>query len=226
MTATFQRFAIYYAPAPDSLLAQAGATWLGWDPTDARASPHPDLGPDLGRVTETPRRYGLHGTLKPPMRLSGSMTEFLDAATRLAKTLAPVPLGPLHLREISGCLALLPDPQPDALSHTCARIVAALDPFRAPLTPSDLARRRSTPLTPRQDALLERWGYPYVMEEFLFHITLSGRLTPPEIEQTSAAARVWFEPALAEPLSLDALAIFAERADGHFQQIHRLPLTG
>ena len=31
-------------------------------------------------------------------------------------------------------------------------------------------------LTPAQEALLMRWGSPYVMDEFRFHMTLTGRL--------------------------------------------------
>ena len=39
-------------------------------------------------------------------------------------------------------------------------------------------------LTDRQEALLTQWGYPYVMEEFRFHITLTGALDPAHLDAT------------------------------------------
>ena len=70
---TFSRYALYYAPPVGSDLADFGAAWLGWDAATAKPVPHPNV-PDLPRpvsmITETPRKYGFHGTLNQPFRVA------------------------------------------------------------------------------------------------------------------------------------------------------------
>lgn len=222
----FQRFAVYYAPPADSELWQAGATWLGWDAETGQAPAHPDLGLDLARLTETPRKYGLHGTIKPPMLLSCSPATFLGAVEMLADGLAPVDLGALRLKPLDGFLAIVPQAQSQTLSDTAAEVVRALDPFRAPLSEHDLQRRRASGLNARQEELLQLWGYPYVMEEFRFHVTLTGRLDNRQMQQAVQAALAWFGPALGERHRLDALCVFGEDGDGKFHLLRRCALRG
>ena len=226
MVEEFQRFAVYYAPPEGSDLARAGAAWLGWDADEGAAVTHPDLGLDLARITETPRKYGLHGTLKPPMRLACPAASFLDAVETLAQGLAPVAIGTLRLRPLEGFLALLPKPQPQGLTDAAARIVQSLDPCRAPLSEPELARRRAAGLSLRQEDLLQHWGYPYVMDEFRFHVTLTGRLDPAGMSDALRAAHAWFGPALQMPQTLDALCVFGEDEGGRFHLIRRVPLRG
>lgn len=222
----FQRFAIYYAPQADSDFWKAGASWLGWNAETGQRVAHPDLGIDLAELTQRPRKYGLHGTLTPPMRLCCEPATFVDALEVLAQSLAPVDLGDLRVKPIDGFLAIVPDVQPKALGDTAAQIVRALDPFRAPLSDHDLARRRASGLTTRQDALMQLWGYPYVMEEFRFHVTLTGRLDTTAMPQVLQAAMAWFGPALEERHQLDALCLFGEAEDGRFHLIKRFALRG
>ncbi|MBR3369579.1 MAG: DUF1045 domain-containing protein [Rhodobacteraceae bacterium] len=227
MTGSFTRFAVYYAPPPGSELARAGAGWLGWDADAGQAVAHPDLGLDLAQLTATPRKYGLHGTLKPPMRLACPVATFLDGVDTVAQALAPVELGRLSLRALDGFVAIMPQaPQPAPLSDAAARIVQDLDAFRAPLSDDELARRRATPLSPRQDTLLQDWGYPYVLDEFRFHITLSGRLQPAAMPDVLRAAHAWFDPALDAAQVMTDLAVFAEDEAGRFHLIRRFALRG
>jgi hypothetical protein len=69
-------------------------------------------------------------------------------------------------------------------------------------------------LTARQVDLLDRFGYPYVMEEFLFHMTLTDRLPPTLQPDLLRAAQAWFADALRDPLVLDRIALFHEPAPG------------
>lgn len=224
MLEQFQRFAVYFAPDGD--LAQAGAAWLGWDPVEGESVAHPELGLDLAELTKTPRKYGLHATLMPPMRLSGNADSFLDGVDALAERLAPVPLESLRMKPLEGFLAIVPVPQPDRLTDCASEIVRALDPFRAPLSDEDLVRRRAAGLTETQEALLLRWGYPYVMEEFRFHITLSGKLAPALMPDALRVAQSWFGPALADRHALDALCVFGEDRTGRFHLIRRFAMRG
>jgi 2'-5' RNA ligase len=163
------------------------------------------------------RHYGFHGTLKPPFRLHKQATEkqLAGSLTRFAAQLRPFNAPPLVLKELSGFLALqcaAASPEIDTLAAAC---VTALDRFRAPASEAELAKRRAAGLTERQEEMLVRWGYPYVMDSFRFHMTLTCRL-PDEAERT--AFRKALEPMVArfaaEPLRVEAVALFRQESQG------------
>ena len=133
--------------------------------------------------------------------------------------------GPLAVRRIGRFLALVPGAPLDALSDLARDAVRTFEPFRAPLTEAEIARRRPESLSPRQRALLARYGYPYVMEEFRFHLTLTGPL-PPGADRVEAAAQAWFAPWLDQPFRVDDLCLFGEDAEGRFHLLSRHALTG
>lgn len=220
----FSRYAIYYAPAPGPFARAAGA-WLGRDPDGDAGRAQPRV-PGLAEATAEPRRYGFHGTLKAPFRLAeGATPEVLADATRtLAARLEPVVMPGLQLADLHGFLALVPEGDTAALAALAAEVVAGLDHLRAPPTAAETARRRPDRLSPRQRVLLDLWGYPFVMEEFVFHLTLSGPL--PDPAGLMPAARAHFAPHLPRPFAVDALCIFAESAaTGRFRLHHRVPLS-
>jgi hypothetical protein len=107
-----------------------------------------------------------------------------------------------------------------------ATVVAALDALRAPLTAADRARRKPDDLTARQRDLLDQWGYPYVMDEFRFHLTLTNGLAPDLAEAVLPVAQDWFGPVLPQPFRVEDLCLCAEAPDGRFHLIHRYALTG
>lgn len=226
----YRRFALYYLPPPGPL-ADFGAAWLGWDVEAGRPAPHPGLSGlprPVSDLTATPRKYGFHGTLKPPFRLpEGTAPGALDqAVAELAAGLAPVSAGGLVLRRIGGFLALTPSGEAAALSALAATVVADLDRFRAPASDTELARRREAGLSPRQEALLGRWGYPYVMDEFRFHLTLTGALPPEVAAETQDRLHPVVAPLLPDPFVLDQIALVGERMDGCFERVQRYTLTG
>ncbi|MEL6681595.1 MAG: DUF1045 domain-containing protein [Pseudomonadota bacterium] len=222
---SYARFAIYYVP-PDGPLASFGATWLGWDILRGYAVPQFDM-PGLDDITMTPRKYGFHGTLKPPFRLNDGQTfESLQATTTaLAASLAPATCTGLQLARLGQFLALTPTGDLDSLGNLAAACVRELDAFRAPATDAELARRRKAGLSARQDALLIQWGYPYVFEEFRFHLTLSGKLLQDQSDDWVKAARTHLPP-LPTPFVVDQIALCGERSDGRFELIHRYTLAG
>ncbi|MEL6957696.1 MAG: DUF1045 domain-containing protein [Pseudomonadota bacterium] len=222
---TYTRFAIYDAPDEDRL-ADFGAAWLGWDVRTGSAARQLDL-PGLNDITMTPRKYGFHGTLKPPFRLAEgrSLDELQASVADLAGRCAPAQSGGLTLTTLGGFLALIPTGDLSGVERVASACVRSLDPFRAPASEAELARRRSAGLSARQEALMLAWGYPYVMEEFRFHLTLSGRL--PEADRvtwtTTAHAHL---PPLADRYDLGSIALCGERPDGRFELIQRYALTG
>jgi 2'-5' RNA ligase len=133
-------------------------------------------------MTQEPRRYGFHGTLKAPFHLAEgtSEEELIERLAQFAAERHCFRLKGVDVRAIGNFLALTSG-EPNAELQDLARdCVTCFDHFRAPLGESDLARRLATPLTPRQRELLEAWGYAYVMEEFRFHMTLTSSLSEPE----------------------------------------------
>ena len=220
----FRRYAIYYLP-DDEALARFGAAWLGWDVERGVPAPHPE-GADLDAATATPRKYGFHATLKPPFRLADGMREeaLHDAVAALAADQPPVRLDGLDLATLGHFLALVPRGDTGPLGRLAFRCVKDLDRFRAPPSAAELDQRRAKGLTPRQDAMLLRWGYPYVGEEFQFHMTLSGGLPDDDLavlRRTAAAAL----PPLPQPFDIASIALVGERLGGMFQRIHRYALT-
>ncbi|MEM6304791.1 MAG: DUF1045 domain-containing protein [Pseudomonadota bacterium] len=222
---SYARFAIYYVP-PDGSLAEFGAKWLGWDVVTGREVPQFDL-PDLHDITMTPRKYGFHGTLKPPFRLKeGQTLEALEAAVSdLAGTLSPADCDRLKLTQLGRFLALTPFGPLDGLQRIAEACVRDLDAFRAPAGEAELARRRKAGLSPRQETLLAQWGYPYVFEEFRFHLTLSGRLPAERLRGWTDTLQVHL-PELPTPFVIDQIALCGERQDGRFELIHRYTFTG
>lgn len=215
----YARYALYYAPAACSPLAAIGAAWLGRDAESGdRLGPptFPDLPRPWASLVEAPARYGLHGTLKAPFQLQdGAAAGDLDAAlSAFVAERAPVEIGPLRLTVDHGFVALRPAAQSAAFAAAVFEVVEAFDPFRAPLGDADLARRRAGGLTPRQDAALLRYGYPYVGPDFHFHLTLTGRLAPAEAADVVRQLAPVFAPALEEPLDFDALSLFGDPGGG------------
>ena len=226
----FKRYAIYYTPAPGPL-AEFGAAWLGWDAVQGVEVPHPVI-PDLPRpiteITHTPRKYGLHATIKPPFRPQTD-TDERALCTALEAFCADQPI--IHLNRLSVVqlgrfLALRPVGDESLLNHMAAQAVRVFDRFRAPLTDEELTKRRAGGLTPSQDLLLQTWGYPYVMEEFRLHITLTGKLPKAEGKTLVMQLEEIMRPLLPRPFLIDGLALMGEDRSGQFHQVTRCSFSG
>lgn len=217
------RHAAYFAPAPGSQAWDLGAQWLGRCARSGLPLPQPalaDIEPTtLARLTQAPRRYGWHATLKAPFALADSAkpVQLQAAFLQVAATVAsPIRLE-VEVAQVGDFLALVPLRRSEALHALADACVRHLQPFAAPLPAAELARRRQGGLNPRQELMLLQWGYPYVMEDFQFHMTLTGPLVGVSDAQRSALgahARNWFAPLRAQGLHIDALSWFVEEAPG------------
>ena len=186
--------------------------------------------PGLHRdIVRAPRGYGFHATLKPPFALTpGTTRQSLEEATgELSATIAAFEAPPLELASLDGFLVLSLAQPCAAMDDLAAQCVTALDRFRAPLSERDQRRRAAHGLSERQKELLLLWGYPWVMEQFRFHMTLTGRLD--EGRQNGIAARLEarLEPLVARRWHVDSISLFHQAAHDHpFNVIRRFPLTG
>ncbi|NPT45040.1 DUF1045 domain-containing protein [Paraburkholderia sp. 1N] len=213
------RFAVYYAPSRESAWWQAGSAWLGRDAESGErcVSPQPeDLARPLADLTEAPRRYGWHGTLVAPFRLAEGVTQhdLLGATREWASTQSPFALA-VEAATLGDFVALRPAESDGEMKfrQVAASALQTLHGLRAKASAADLARRLAAPLSERQRALLIEWGYPYVFDEFRFHMTLSNSLADAAERATLVA---WWQartPALG-PLAIDHAALFVEPLPG------------
>ena len=231
------RYAVYFAPDRYSPWRSFGAHWLGRDEHDSGVLPQPlveGISPnELERITQEPRRYGFHATLKAPFRLADGHdeTRLMSRLGALARQLKPVALSPLKVTTLGAFVALTPhvagNQLPADLQALAAACVTEIDDLRAPLTQQELARRRSTALDARQTELLNLYGYPHVLERFRLHMTLTGPVEAPVAQQVMRAVA----PKIAQlnantPLWLDRLCLFVERQPGApFHRIIDLKLS-
>ncbi len=217
---TYPRFAIYYVPAHGSALDRFGAHMLGYDARSGEDLPFPDgIAPDWRDLTADPRKYGFHATLKAPFYLARGKTEadLISACSSFADTARAIPLIKPVIGSISGFIAIVRAQPSGELEQLAADCVFEFDPFRAPLTAEDRARRNPARLTPRQCEYLDRWGYPYVMDEFRFHMTLTARLKAEQREPIVAMLRQHFSEIGLETLAIDRIALFRQNdADSRF----------
>jgi len=211
----FPRYAIYYVPAQGSFLDQFGAEMLGYDAWIGAALPFAagvvEQMPDWRELTQDPRKYGFHATLKAPMALNGRKeSELQGACADFARQPRRIPRITPVVSSLSGFIAVITAGPSDELEQFAADCVRAFDPFRAPLTPEDRTRRNPSRLTPRQAEYLDRWGYPYVMEEFRFHMTLTGRLDEIRRPGVLAMLRERFARLELTELAIDRIALFRQ----------------
>lgn len=228
------RWALYFAPESGSDLARVGAAILGRDAESGQDLAQPALPGILperfAQITASPRRYGLHATLKAPFRLAPGRDAagLSEALQRFAARTPAVDLPGLRLERLGFFLALVPAVAFPAIRVLAAACVAEFDGFRAPAPPEELDRRRAAGLTPGQEAMLQRWGYPFVMDEFQFHISLTGIIRDSgEREQVRFGLEALTQEACHRPVSIDSLCLFRQDApDAAFRLVERAPLRG
>ncbi|MEO0341935.1 MAG: DUF1045 domain-containing protein [Pseudomonadota bacterium] len=220
----YTRFAIYFCPEPTTKLAEFGRDWLGWDIDAGDTVPQPSFaGFDLKTVTERPQKYGFHGTIKAPFRLleGADLATLQTMADRFAKRSKSFEIPALHVSKIGQFLAITEVEPCLHLRNMAAEAVRFFEPCRAELTEEDLIRRRKSKLTPTQDALLVKWGYPYVFDAFQFHLTLSGPLDSETQTRVKDAAESMLGDTLATAQPCNSISVCAERADGRFIRLSR-----
>src|SRR5882757_10366349 len=134
----------------------------------------------------------------------------------------------MRLAEIGSFLALVPEGRCPELQDLADRCVVEFDEFRRPADEAELARRRAAGLSPRQDELLMRWGYPYVLEEWRFHLSLTGRIADPgERTAVTDLLRRQFMGFIDRPLAVRDLCVFRQPAAGRpFTALARFTLGG
>lgn len=228
----FERYAIYFAPQNGTPLAQFGRTWFGSDPD------YPDktiqrrnygLEADtVRRITKKAERYCFHATMKAPFRLHEQQTvqDLQNKLAEFANRQRAFSLHGLALTQLEDCLVLATTKANPEVNELAALCVCEFDPFRGKTTDQDQVRRQVDQLTPKQRALFEQWGYPYVYEEFRFHMTLTGPLARREIEQITPLLAPALKDISLGPVEISSICLFGDPGEGKtFRLIERHPFN-
>lgn len=222
------RYALYLAPDEKSAWGAFGAEWLGRCAITGERKPRVPIegvaAERLARLIAQPARYGFHATLKAPFRLkpdavAGTLIAKLDQFCSEHSVFALPGLAPARLGDF---IALVPAGTDTRADNVAAGCVTHFDALRAPLGADDLARRRRPGLTPRDEEHLARWGYPYVLDRFRLHFSLTGNLKAEDAPLAEPILRAAAQRIPAEPLVFDSIRIFREACQGaDFECIHR-----
>ena len=226
------RYAIYFTPPAYDPLTLAAAQWLGRNAFSGEAMEPPAIRGigihDIAFNTALPRRSGFHATLKSPFRLAPGVTEqaLLRHLMRFAGAHDPFDLPRLEVVRLGNFFGLAPVLPCETMRFLAAAVVQEFDAFRAPLSEAELERCDPGDLTAPQFANLHRWGHPYVMDEFRFHMTLTGPLSAIDMPRSELALRDHFEPFLRKPVEVANLALFVEEEQGAPLLVHSLHPMG
>ncbi|OYR18913.1 DUF1045 domain-containing protein [Brucella thiophenivorans] len=227
------RYAIYFTPPSGDALLKVAANWLGRSAFSGEAVKVPAIrtlaAEDIAALTAEPRRYGFHGTLKAPFSLDASYEEsdLLSALMYFASSTRPFMIPRLQVQGIGPFFALVPEEPVAELNQLANDVVVSFDRFRAPLRDAEIAKRRPERLSEAQRQNLDRWGYPYVFDEFRFHMTLTGPVDEKQRPQVERALDDFFAPVLDDAVEIANLALFVEPEKGAPFEIHSLhPMTG
>jgi uncharacterized protein DUF1045 len=223
----WHRYAVF--AVPQGRFYDTGAAWLGWDSAAGLVRAHPGISGlpvPVADLTARPRKYGFHGTLMPPFRLAAGedLAALKAALSGLTAAAAPVNLSDLRLTSLGRFLALVPSRPDPALNTLAAHVVTELEPMRAGLTAPELAKRRAPHLTTRQMALLVQYGTPHVLDQFRFHLTLTGPLPDAARAVVTRSLRAHFAPFLTQRHRIADLALMGQDAEGWFHLLQQFRL--
>ncbi len=226
------RFAIYFVPAAGGSLYRFGAATIGSACCTGADVPFPaGLGSpqqDWSALTREPRKYGFHATLKAPFRLRDGADEhaLIDAFERFAAERPVAPQFVPQVRLIGDFVAVVPHGEYPAIRELADACVTAFEPFRAPLSADERRRRLASGLSDRQIACLDRWGYPYVFDEFRFHMTLTGSLPADRRDDILSQLQARYARAFGDdPIAVDQIALLHQDcATARFRVLRHAPV--
>lgn len=214
------RYALYFTPPEDHDLTRAASTWLGRDAFSGeslRQKPIGTLSAEyIANLTSAPCRYGFHGTLRAPFYLAEGKNEaeLVSATSDFAQSHKPFGMPSLKVGRLGPFFALVPASDTQELNRFTGKVLKAFEPFRAPLTQVDYQRRKPEQLTERQRNYLKEWGYPYIFDDFRFHMTLTGPVPEEDADAVEDVLTTYFAPFLNTPVPCDGPSLFVEANAG------------
>ncbi len=184
----YKRVAIYFLPKKNSSLENFGKNLLGRDinkkkkiSLTRRQKYFINRGftyfDELKNYCEQPAKYGFHATLKAPFRLKRNVKtkNFYDVISHIATQHSRFKIKGLKI-VYSKKFTFITSRKPNKLLINLENdLVKHLDTFRAELNKTEIKKRIPDSLTFKQNKYLKEWGYPFVFDQFKFHMTLMNQ---------------------------------------------------
>ena len=234
----YSRYAIYYAPPKESSLEEFGRYWFGWDPLNAKLINNKHRINYLNRFgiknlinidknVLIPKKYGFHGTLIPPFKLNKnySTNTLFKKTEEIAKKFKKFKFYKFKLKKINNFYAFVQNKKNNNINKLSNRLVRELFKFRSPLTKKEIDRRNPSKLSKLQLSILYKWGYPYLMSEFNFHMTLASEVTGNKLYSELKKIEKNKEIILNEINNFDKIYIFGENQKGMFENLENFSLS-
>ena len=234
----YSRYAIYYAPPKESNLEEFGRYWFGWDPINAKSINNKQrinylngFGiknlKNIDKNVLIAKKYGFHGTLIPPFKLNKnySTNTLFKKTEEIAKKFKKFKLYKFKLKKINNFYAFVQNKKNNNINKLSNRLVRELFKFRSPLTKKEIDRRNPSKLSKFQLNILYKWGYPYLMSEFKFHMTLASEVTGNKLYSELKKIENNKEIILNEINNFDKIYIFGENQKGMFENLENFSLS-
>ena len=227
---SFSRYAVYFSPPEESALSKFASSWLGWNAQNAQKMSRPilkRLNSDIAELTKLQSSYGFHGTLKPPFSIVKTKDEndLKYAILKLSQSIKKFEISTIRLKILNGFVAIVAADENNEIKNLAKKCVQELDSFRQLEPLKKVQKRRSTGLSKSEEFNLQKWGYPYVMDSFRFHLTLTRRLNPEESKNVMEVLAAELSEILRASLPIRDICLFGESdTSGNFQIIQRFSL--
>ena len=234
----YSRYAIYYAPPKESSLEEFGRYWFGWDPLNAKLINNKQRINYLNRFgiknlknidknVLIAKKYGFHGTLIPPFKLNKnySTNKLFKKTDEIAKKFKKFKFYKFKLKKINNFYAFVQNKKNSNINKISNRLVKELFKFRSPLTKKEIDKRNPSKLSKLQLNILHKWGYPYLMSEFKFHMTIASEVTGNKLYFELKKIEKNKKIILNEINNFDKIYIFGENQKGMFENLENFSLS-
>ena len=234
----YKRVAIYFLPKKNSSLENFGKNLLGRDinkkkkiSLTRRQKYFINRGftyfDELKDYCEEPAKYGFHATLKAPFRLKRNVKtkNFYDVISHIAAQHSRFKIKGLKI-VYSKKFTLITSRKPNKLLINLENdLVKHLDTFRAELNKTDIKKRIPDSLTIKQNKYLKEWGYPFVFDQFKFHMTLMNQNNNKLSNKQKLELEKLIYKISNNVIEFNEISLLGENKNGHFEEIKRFKLN-
>ena len=234
----YKRVAIYFLPKKNSSLENFGKNLLGRDinkkkkiSLTRRQKYFINRGftyfDELKDYFEQPAKYGFHATLKAPFRLKRNVKtkNFYDVISHIAAQHSRFKIKGLKI-VYSKKFTFITSRKPNKLLRNLENdLVKHLDTFRAELNKTEIKKRIPDSLTFKQNKYLKEWGYPFVFDQFKFHMTLMNQNNNKLSNKQKLELEKLIYKISNNVIEFNEISLLGENKNGHFEEIKRFKLN-
>ena len=234
----YKRVAIYFLPKKNSSLENFGKNLLGRDinkkkkiSLTRRQKYFINRGftyfDELKDYCEQPAKYGFHATLKAPFRLKRNVKtkNFYDVISHIAAQHSRFKIKGLKI-VYRKKFTFITSRKPNKLLINLENdLVKHLDTFRAELNKTEIKKRIPDSLTFKQNKYLKEWGYPFVFDQFKFHMTLMNQNNNKLSNKQKLELEKLIYKISNNVIEFNEISLLGENKNGHFEEIKRFKLN-